>query len=160
MAPIAEGPVSKKRVLLVEDEPLIAVALESTLSELGFDVVATATRISSALEAVGRETIDCAILDVNLGSQRIDAVADALAARGCPFFFMTGYGTSDLPSSHAGRVVLQKPFRLEQLLEALRTEFGLAADGYLGFEEESSQCRDRLAKARHSSGVPTSSPGL
>src|SRR3984893_653033 len=112
MVASVEGVASKKRLLLVEDEPLIVVALESTLSELGFDVVAIATRISSAMEAVGRETIDCAILDVNLGSQRIDAVADALAARGCPFFFMTGYGTSDLPSSHAGRVVvLQKPFR-------------------------------------------------
>jgi DNA-binding response OmpR family regulator len=159
MAPIAENSAPKKRVLLVEDEPLISVALESTLSELGFDVVATATRISSALEAVGRETIDCAILDVNLGAQRIDAVADALAARRCPFFFMTGYGTSDVPPGHAGRVVLQKPFRLEQFLAALRTEFGFAGDPP-GFEQDSSSYRDPHATARHSSGVPTSSPGL
>lgn len=150
-----EGQASRKRVLLVEDEPLIALALESTLSELGFDVVATATRISSALEAAGRETIDCAILDVNLGSQRVDAVADALAERGCPFFFMTGYGTSDLPSRHTARAVLQKPFRLEQLLEALRTEFGSAGDEQREFEAATSAHRDRQVMP---AGVPT--PGL
>ena len=153
-----EGPAARKRVLLVEDEPLIALALESTLSELGFDVVATATRISSALKAAGRETIDCAILDVNLGSQRVDAVADTLAARGCPFFFMTGYATSDLPSRHAARAVLQKPFRLEQLLATLRTEFGFAGDGPRGYEAGSSAHRNRQVKARPSSGIPT--PGL
>jgi DNA-binding response OmpR family regulator len=153
-----EGPASRNRVLLVEDEPLIALALESTLSELGFDVVATATRISSALEAAGRETIDCAILDVNLGSQRVDAVADALAARGCPFFFMTGYGTSDLPSRHAARAVLQKPFRLEQLLATLRTEFGFANDEPRGYEAGSSAHRNRQVKVRPSSSVPTPGP--
>jgi DNA-binding NtrC family response regulator len=156
----SDGQASRKRVLLVEDEPLIAVALESTLSELGFNVVATASRISSALEAVSRETFDCAILDVSLGSHRIDCVADALAARGCPFFFMTGYGTSDVPSRHAARAVLQKPFKLEQLLAALHTEFGLAGDGQRGFEAGSSANRNRHVKAHPTSGVPIPSPGL
>ncbi len=151
-----KNPAPRKRILLVEDEPLIAVAMESTLRELGFEVVATATRIASALEAVSRETIDCAILDVRLGSQRIDPVADALAARGCPFFFMTGYGNPDVPSRHAARAVLQKPFRIDQLLEALQTEFGLASR----FEAGSSGQRDRLAKPHPSSAIPASGPGL
>jgi DNA-binding response OmpR family regulator len=151
-------PQPRKRVLLVEDEPLIAVALETTLRELGFDVVATATHVSSALAAVSRETIDCAILDVSLGSQRIDAVADALAARGCPFFFMTGYGVSDLPAGHAARVMLQKPFRLEQLVAALHTEFGLAGEGPRRFEAGSSPTRERPPKPRPLSSIPT--PGL
>src|SRR6516165_2641503 len=105
MAESAEGEKFKRRVLLVEDEPLIAIALESTLKELGFDIVASTTGISSALQVIGREVVDCAILDVNLGSQRVDAVADALAARNCSFIFMTGYATSDVPPGHKGRTV-------------------------------------------------------
>ncbi|HMF07453.1 MAG TPA: response regulator [Methylocella sp.] len=153
-----KSPASRPRILLVEDEPVIALALESTLRELGFDVVATAARISSALEAARRQTIDYAILDVNLGAQRVDAVADVLAARGCPFFFMTGYGTSDLPPRHADRAVLQKPFRLEQLFAVLRAEFGLLGDGSGESEEDSPAYRNRRVKPRPPSGVPTSGP--
>src|SRR5262249_47588106 len=149
---------SRKRVLLVEDEPLIAVALETTLRELGFEVVATATQVSSALEAISRETVDCAILDISLGSQRIDAVADVLAARGCPFFFMTGYGVSDLPAGHSARAMLQKPFRLDQLVAALHTEFGMAGESLRRFEAGSSLNRERPAKPRPLSSIPT--PGL
>jgi len=144
----------RKRLLLVEDEPVIAFALESTLRELGFELVTTATRVSSALEAIDRETFDYAILDVSLGSQRIDAVADALAARGCPFFFMTGYETGDVPSGHAARAVLQKPFRLKQLLAALSTEFGFAAEAGLPPHGE------RPAKPSPSSAIPAPGPAL
>jgi DNA-binding response OmpR family regulator len=158
MAGSAQGEKFKKRVLLVEDEPLIAIALESTLKELGFDVVASATGISSALQVIGREPVECAILDVNLGSQRVDAVADALAARNCPFIFMTGYSTSDVPPGHRGRTVLQKPFRLDRLLAVLHAEFGLAAGDSRPPQEDSSSYRDRHAKTHHEPAVPA--PGL
>ena len=118
----------RRRILIVEDEPFIALALEAMLLELGFDVAGSAAQVSAALELIGRERIDGAILDVNLGSQRIDPVADILAARACPFFFTTGYGISGLPARHAGRAVLQKPFGLEQLFAVLRAEFGLPID--------------------------------
>ncbi|MCI0736985.1 MAG: response regulator [Beijerinckiaceae bacterium] len=137
----AEATPRKLRILIVEDEPFIALALESALRELGFDVVDTVARISSALAAIGREEIDGASLDVNLGSQRIDPVADALASSGRPFFFMTGYGVSDVPAAHAGRCVLQKPFRLEQLMAALHAEFGFPLDGVPGFERGASGAR-------------------
>lgn len=154
----AEGESIKKRVLLVEDELLIAIALESTLKELGFDVIASVTGVSSALQVIGRERVECAVLDVNLGSQRIDAVADALAARNCPFIFMTGYAATDVPPRHRDRTVLQKPFRLEQLLAALHAEFGLAADESRLPQIHTSAYRDRHAKARHEPAVPA--PGL
>ena len=158
MAESAEGEKFKRRVLLVEDEPLIAIALESTLKELGFDIVASTTGISSALQVIGREVVDCAILDVNLGSQRVDAVADALAARNCPFIFMTGYAATDVPPRHRDRIVLQKPFRLDQLLAALHAEFGLAADESRLPKNDTSPYSDRYTKAHHEPAVPA--PGL
>jgi DNA-binding response OmpR family regulator len=130
----AETTPRRQRILIVEDESLIAVALESMLSEIGYDVVGTVAQVSPALEVIGREQIDGAILDVNLGSQRVDAIADVLAARACPFVFMTGYDVSEVPARHAGHAVLQKPFRLEKLLSALQREFGSDARGGRRFE--------------------------
>jgi DNA-binding response OmpR family regulator len=112
----------KPRILIVEDEPFIALTLEDMLDELGFTVAGTVSRVAEALDMIDRETIDGALLDVNLGSQKIDPVADILARRGCPFIFTTGYGRSDIPTSHAERPVLQKPFRMEDLAAVLRAE--------------------------------------
>lgn len=149
----------RQRILIVEDEPFIALALEAMLLELGFDVAGSAAQVSAALELIGREQIDGAILDVNLGSQRIDPVADILAARACPFFFTTGYGISGLPARHAGRAVLQKPFGLEQLFAVLRAEFGSPIDGRCDFETGGRISRgDRPPPACHATGIPT--PGL
>src|ERR1700730_2901066 len=117
-----EAASKRQRILIVEDEPFIALALEAMLLELGFDVAGSAAQVSAALEWIGHERIDGAILDVTLGSQRIDPVADIPAARACPFFFTTGYGISGLPARHAGRAVLQQPFALEQLFAVFRGE--------------------------------------
>lgn len=129
MAAAPEDLPKRQRLLIVEDELFIALALEAMLPELGYDVVGTAAQISTALALIGHERIDGAILDVNLGLQRIDPVADVLAARGCPFIFTTGYSVEGLPARHAGRSVLQKPFGFEQLATLLRAEFGPPAAG-------------------------------
>lgn len=142
MAADTEVSSKRHRILIVEDEPFITLALEAMLPELGFDVAGSAAQITAALEFIGRERIDGAILDVNLGLQRIDPVADVLAARACPFIFTTGYSISGLPARHAGRAVLQKPFGLEQLATLMRAEFGSPVD------ERSSFSTD----ATHSSG--------
>lgn len=151
-----EAAPRKQRILIVEDEPFIALALEGMLLELGFDVAGSAAQLSVALELIGREHIDGAILDVNLGSQRIDPVADMLAARACPFFFTTGYSISGLPARHAGRAVLQKPFGLEQLLAVLRAEFGSPADSRRGAAPDAAGSpSDRQLPPRHRAGIPT-----
>lgn len=107
------------RVLIVEDEPLIAMTVEDMLVELGYDVAGTASRIDEALALIERERIDGALLDVNVGAEKIDPVADRLAAKGCPFVFATGDGLAGLPAGHAGRPYVAKPFRMVDLEKAL-----------------------------------------
>ena len=112
------------RILIVEDEPFIALTLEDMLDELGFGLAGTVSQVADALDMIGREPVDCALLDVNLGAEKIDPVADLLAAKGCPFIFTTGYGRSGIPNAHAGRPVLQKPFRMDDLAETLKATLG------------------------------------
>ncbi len=114
----------KPRILIVEDEALIAVMLSDMLVELGYDVAASASHISQAKDFLTAEKVDIALLDVNLGNEKIDTVADLLAERACPFIFTTGYGQAGLPAAHASRSVLQKPFNIGDLDAALRKELG------------------------------------
>ena len=108
-----------KRVLIVEDELMIRMLLEDMLSELGYAVAATATRLDEALDAAGSAGFDIAILDVNLEGQASSPVADALVARGLPFCFITGYGRHGLPEHYRNRPMLKKPFQLESLRDML-----------------------------------------
>lgn len=107
------------RVFIVEDEALILYTLQDMLEELGCRVVATALRIDDALAKGDSGAFDVAILDVNVGGERIDPVADLLARRGLPFLFATGYGARSLPEGHRGRVVLAKPYQTQDVKAAL-----------------------------------------
>lgn len=111
---------ASRNVLVVEDEPLIAMMLEDFLEELGHRTVATCDGVDEALAALGAGGVDAAILDVNLrGGEQSFAVADALAAAGVPFVFASG-GTGDaVPTAHADRPTLSKPFTIEGLEAAL-----------------------------------------
>lgn len=109
------------RVLVVEDEALVLMLLEDMLADHGCEVAATASRIGQALALVADTDLafDAAILDVNLGGEPIFPVADALAARGVPFAFATGYGAGGLPEHWRDRPTLQKPFGHDDVGQAL-----------------------------------------
>jgi DNA-binding response OmpR family regulator len=107
------------RVLVVEDEFLVATLIEDMLMAAGCVVAGPIPRISEALDAVDRGTFDAAVLDVNLGGDRVYPVADALSRRNVPFVFITGYGTDVLSGEHAERPRLCKPFKMADLLGKL-----------------------------------------
>ncbi|MBK5265710.1 MAG: response regulator [Alphaproteobacteria bacterium] len=109
------------RLFVVEDEALVALLLESMLDAHGCIIVGQATAVKPALESVARigRTVDVAILDVNLGGERVFPVADALMEKGVPFVFTTGYGPSGLEERYPGRTVITKPYMEAALVEAL-----------------------------------------
>src|SRR5690606_15048534 len=94
-----DGAAVSLRILLVEDEMLIAMMAEDMLGGLGHQVAGVHSGVASALEAVEAGGFDLALLDVNLGRESSEAVAGALAARNIPFVFVTGYGEAGIPSA-------------------------------------------------------------
>lgn len=116
------GPLAGVRVLLVEDETLVAMLLEDMIGDLGGTVVGSASRVARALEIVNdpATTIDIGLLDVNLGGEDAFPIAQALAERGVPFAFSTGYGNAGLPEPWRGHPTLQKPFTQDQVQSVLR----------------------------------------
>jgi len=114
----AEAPAGR-RVLVVEDEPLIALALEETLAEHGFAVVAWARTVAAALRHIADTRFDVALLDLRIGAESVEPVADRLDAIGLPFVFATGYGRAALPRAHSARPIVEKPFHAEALIDAL-----------------------------------------
>ncbi len=107
------------RVLIVEDETLLALDLESTLEANGCTVVGTMGTISAALASIQQAAPDAAILDLNLNGESAVPVADALADRGVPFLFLTGYDRDHLPERHRAAPLIGKPYILADLLRTL-----------------------------------------
>lgn len=105
------------KVLVVEDEAIIAMLLEDMLSELGHDMVASVANIDDARAETANHQIDLAILDVNLGQQSSYPLTTDLNAKGIPFILSTGYGR--LGAEWGNGVVLQKPFEVKALSAAI-----------------------------------------
>jgi CheY-like chemotaxis protein len=108
-----------RRVLLVEDEAIIAMLVEDMLEELGHELASVATRLEAALAAAASEAVDLAILDLNLGGALTYPVADMLQERGVPFIFATGYGSGGLKEAYSDLPTLQKPFDQDALGHAI-----------------------------------------
>ncbi len=107
------------RILVVEDEALIAMMIEDVLDGCGCEVVGPVARLPAAQQEARLRDLDCAVLDVNLGGRPVHPVADILAQRGIPFIFVTGYGEAGAGGQFEHRPVLRKPFKLEELRAAL-----------------------------------------
>jgi CheY-like chemotaxis protein len=108
------------RVLLVEDEDLVAMVIEDHLLDLGCEVAGVACRLEDALEKAREIDVDAALLDVNLAGQLSYPVALALQERGVPFTFVTGYGLKGVPAELTGAAVIAKPFTEGQIASALK----------------------------------------
>jgi CheY-like chemotaxis protein len=109
----------KKRVLIVEDEVLVAMLVEELLERMGYEVAAVSPRLEEALELARTVRIDFALLDINLNGKRSFPVAKVLRERGIPFVFATGYGEGTLGTEFADAPMVQKPFSRDALREIL-----------------------------------------
>ena len=108
-----------KRVLLVEDEMLVALLVEDVLADVGCDIVGPFARVKEALAAAQSEAVDVALLDVNVANETVFPVAYALEERGIPFLFVTGYGNSALPNGRPDWEACSKPFKPAELVALL-----------------------------------------
>jgi DNA-binding response OmpR family regulator len=112
-----------KRILVVEDEPLIAMEIEATLRDYECKVIGPAGDLEHAMELIsrGEHPCDAAVVDTNLGSKRVDKLAAALAQAGIPFAFITGYGVEALPPPFRDALIVSTPFSRNGLLSAMAT---------------------------------------
>jgi CheY-like chemotaxis protein len=108
------------RVLLIEDEPIVAVLAEDMLDVIGCIVAATVATVSAALAAVASLSFDMAMVDINLDGEDGLAVADALRARGIPYLITTGYDAHGAAPGHSPASILTKPYALIDLEAAIR----------------------------------------
>ena len=108
------------RILVAEDEALIAMLIETILVDAGYDMVAAGS-VEEALDAIDRESFDAAILDLNLKGKKVYPVAEKLAAAGTPFIFATG---GDMVVGFPDRPAMAKPFREEELMDAMKRLLG------------------------------------
>jgi two-component SAPR family response regulator len=107
----------KLRVLIVEDEIVVALFLEDVLAEFDYDVAGVVSHLD---DAMARETdYDIALLDVHINGRNVFDFADLLAGRAIPFIFATGYGERGIPERHRSRPVLQKPYQPADLRRVL-----------------------------------------
>ncbi|MEQ9317457.1 MAG: PAS domain S-box protein [Henriciella sp.] len=109
------------KVLLVEDEVVVAMDMEFKLEELGCAVIGPAASVQEALSVLSTEQPDIALVDANLAGERVDEVVKALSERNIPFVFSTGYGRETLPADFRDAGILAKPFNDDQLNAALQS---------------------------------------
>jgi len=112
------------RVLIVEDEMLVAMLIEDIVCDLGHQVAGLAMRLETAIEAAEGFELDVAILDINLAGKQSFPVAEVLMRRGIPFFFASGYGAAGLSEHFAQSPVVQKPFEVRQIDQMLKQALG------------------------------------
>nr|WP_294544720.1 response regulator [uncultured Rhodopila sp.] len=119
VATVIDG-LAGRRVLVVEDEMMIAIVLEESLRSLGCAVVGPASKLDHAMRLASTESLDAAVLDVNIRGGQVFPVAEILIARGIPFVLASGYSDWVLPEDMQGKPRLTKPFTLRELEHEVR----------------------------------------
>jgi CheY-like chemotaxis protein len=108
-----------RRILVVEDQMLIALEIVAMVEDFGCQPVGPVGHVQTALQAVSREPLDAALLDVDLDGQSVEPVADLLDRRGIPFALVTGYSRDRLPAGLRSRPYVAKPFTYDDVRSAL-----------------------------------------
>ena len=111
--------LQSRRILVVEDETLLAVTIEEILQDLGCVVVGPVGRLDAALRSATNDSLDAAVLDISIRGGMVFPVAEKLLARGIPFVFASGYGEWALPERFADRLRVAKPFTVRELEAAV-----------------------------------------
>jgi DNA-binding response OmpR family regulator len=110
----------RRRVLVVEDEPIIALEIEDILRDAGFEIAGCVGSVDNALAMLKGVDCDVAVLDANLRGKTVEPVAVALHQRGRPFLFVSGYRRVYLPDAFPDAPHLSKPFEPGELITAIR----------------------------------------
>ena len=118
----------QRNILIVEDEPLIAMMLEDFILSLGHGVRGPCDSVAQALEAVDGEPFDMAILDVNLKGESVWPVASALTQRGIPFVLASGGHVDPPPSEFANAPMIEKPYTIDRVSPAIESALEASAD--------------------------------
>jgi DNA-binding response OmpR family regulator len=106
---------STRSILIVEDEPLIAMMLEDFIQSLGHEVSGNCDSVGSALKEVEKGAFDLAILDINLKGESVWPVASALRDKGTPFVLATGGHVDPPPAEFAGVPTIEKPYTIDRV---------------------------------------------
>jgi chemotaxis family two-component system sensor kinase Cph1 len=112
--------LESKRILVVEDEMIVAMEMSEVLRGAGCEVIGPVNTVDAALQSTRDDALDAVVLDVSLNGVLTFAVASTLAARGIPFILATGYSDSTLPAEWRASPRVSKPFRMEELIELLQ----------------------------------------
>lgn len=118
------GKLAGKRLLVVDDEPLVAMLVEDLLGAAGADIVGPAATLAAGLELAGAAGLHGAVLDVNLDGVMVYPVAEALTRAGVPFVFLTGYGRLGVDAAFEGVTVLHKPVNLSSFPDDVARALG------------------------------------
>jgi CheY-like chemotaxis protein len=108
-----------RRILVIEDSPVVAPFIADVLGDLGCSVVGPAPNMAAARELLDGQDFDAAILDVHIRGERVFPLCDLLAAKGVPFVLTSGYADWQMPEKWQDRPRLQKPYTIDQVEEAL-----------------------------------------
>jgi CheY-like chemotaxis protein len=115
--------LSGRRILIVEDSPVLAPFTADVLAELGCEVAGLAPNMAVAREMVDAGEFDAALMDVHIRGERVYPLCEVLAAKGVPFVLTSGYADWTMPEKWDDRPRLQKPYTIEQVEEALSSLF-------------------------------------
>jgi CheY-like chemotaxis protein len=123
----ASSDLTGRRILVVEDSPVVGPFTADLLGELGCEVVGPAPNMAAARELVEAGGYDAALMDIHIRGERVFPLCEMLESRAVPFVLTSGYADWQMPEKWAGRPRLQKPYTLDQVREALSGLFSASA---------------------------------